>query len=185
MKRLDYVLCDLGIISRCSAVLQWSCNANREILTVCSSRKATWSFMSSDTTRTMPLCSPLKYLYWKHFVVIYPFGRATYILSSQKNLVPAFPSSLHISCHFQRTILHWSTVACHQHHFRCHTWSLNGCWGQQRITWLNIVLRLGHSIQCGWTAVVYTVDQALPSLCGSALACNRAIQKAPHWIDWM
>lgn len=79
MKRLDYVLCDIGIISRCSAVLRWSCNANKEILTVCSSSKATWSFMSSDTTRTMPLCSPLKYLHRKHFVVVYPFGRATKI----------------------------------------------------------------------------------------------------------
>ena len=75
MKRLDYVLCDLGIISRCSAVLRWSCNAS-EILTVCSSTR---SFMSSDTTRTMPLCSPLKYLHRKHFVEVYPFGRATKI----------------------------------------------------------------------------------------------------------
>ena len=58
-------------------------NANKAILTVYSSSKATWSFMSSDTTRTMPLCSPLKYLHRKHFVVVYPFGRVTDILSSQ------------------------------------------------------------------------------------------------------
>jgi len=82
MKRLDYVPCDIGIISKCSAVLRWSYNANKAILTVYSSSKATWSFMSSDTTRTMPLCSPLKYLHRKHFVVVYPFGRATDILSS-------------------------------------------------------------------------------------------------------
>jgi len=122
MKRLDYILCDLGISSRCNAVLRWSYNANKEILTVCSSSKATWSFMSSDTTRTMPLCSPLKYLHRKHFVVVYPSAeqQISFPLTwqSQKKLVPAFPSSLHISCHFQWTILHWSTVACRQHHFR-------------------------------------------------------------------
>ena len=75
MQHLNYVLCNLGIISRCSAVLRRPCHAN-EILTVCSSTR---SFMSSDTTRTMPLCSPLKYLHRKCFVVVYQFGRATKI----------------------------------------------------------------------------------------------------------
>jgi len=73
MQHLNYVLFDLGIISRCSAGTAMPCN---KIWTVCSSTR---SFMSSDTTRTMPLCSPLKYLHRKHFLVVYPFGRATKI----------------------------------------------------------------------------------------------------------
>jgi len=122
MKRLDYILCDLGIISRCSAVLQWSCNANKEILTVRYSSKVTWSFMSSDTTRTMPLCSPLKYLHRKNFVVVYSVEQQiSFPLTLSEKLVPVFPSSLHISCHFQGKVLRWSTVACHQHHLRFHT----------------------------------------------------------------
>jgi len=74
MQHLNYVLCDLGIISRCSAATAMPCKRDIDHLLFNQILHET-----SDTTRTMPLCSPLKYLHRKHFVVVYPFGRATKI----------------------------------------------------------------------------------------------------------
>jgi len=82
MQHLNYVLCDLGIISRCSAVLQWSCHANNEISTICSSSKATWSFMIAWVVTQPGQCHRVVlwpteiYLHRSCFVVVCPSSRA-------------------------------------------------------------------------------------------------------------
>ena len=80
-------LCNIWIM--CSAVLQWY----SEMATTCSSSKATWSFMiatSTDTMRTMPLCSPMTH--WKMLEAHMHSKRFCHNLSSrQSNGKRSFP----------------------------------------------------------------------------------------------
>ena len=46
-------------------------------------------------------------MHGKGFAVVYPVGKAIerHPLTVSEKLVPAFPSSLHTPCHFQRTVI--------------------------------------------------------------------------------
>ena len=132
----------------------------------------------------MPLCSPLKYLHRKHFVVVYPFGRATDILSltvSEKTSSTCF--SFKSSYFLPLPVNNSPLIHCGMSSTSCLVvkWMLRTA-TYHMTDWATVSSVAGQQLYTRLTRPfpLHVEVRWLVGLNEAATSCNRAIRKAPH-----